>query len=240
MTRLTSSALAPGLQLGENVELGANLTIGAHVVIHAGVVVGDGCVIQDGAVLGKVPTPPPTSKAEPEPRRPLVLEPGAVVCCGAVVCEGARIGARAMVGDHAFVRERAEIGSESSIGHGGAIGRGVRIGERARLMNSVIVAPGSVLEDDVFFGPLVVVANDLTMGRHAHPDPPAGITARRACRVGASAVLLPGVEIGAEAVVGASALVTKDVPARTVVVGIPARVLRKVRQDELFGRWTAG
>ena len=61
-----------------------------------------------------------------------------------------------------------------------------------------------------------------------------GPVLRRACRVGGAAVLLPGVEIGEEAFVGAGAVVTKDVPARAVVVGNPARVLRDVPDDELL------
>jgi acetyltransferase-like isoleucine patch superfamily enzyme len=58
---------------------------------------------------------------------------------------------------------------------------------------------------------------------------------RRACRIGGGAVVLPGVEIGEEAFVGAGAVVTRDVPARTVVLGVPARVVRNVEEAELLG-----
>ena len=58
---------------------------------------------------------------------------------------------------------------------------------------------------------------------------------RRACRIGGGAVLLPGVEVGEEAFVGAGAVVTRDVPARTVVVGVPARAVREVAPEELLG-----
>jgi UDP-2-acetamido-3-amino-2,3-dideoxy-glucuronate N-acetyltransferase len=62
----------------------------------------------------------------------------------------------------------------------------------------------------------------------------AGPTIRRGARVGAGAVICPGIEIGPEAFVGAGAVVTKDVAARTLVVGNPARVLRQVPDDELL------
>ena len=133
---------------------------------------------------------------------------------------------------------RSTTPSPPSRQRGSAVGPGVRIGARVKLQNSVIVASGSVLEDEVFVGPMVCITNDPTMGRHSKGSPPQGIIARRACRIGAAAVLMPGVEIGSEAVVGAAALVMHDVAARTVVIGAPARVLRPVSEEELLGRWS--
>jgi acetyltransferase-like isoleucine patch superfamily enzyme len=75
------------------------------------------------------------------------------------------------------------------------------------------------------------------MGRRDAGAESAGIRVRRASRIGTAAIIFPGVEIGAEAVVGAASLVRKDVPARTVVAGSPASVLREVRDDELLERW---
>ena len=165
-----------------------------------------------------------------------MLEAGAAVCCGAVICAGGHIGSGAVIGDHAFLREGAQIGAHTVVGHGSAIGPDVRIGARVKLQNSVIIAPGSLIEDDVFFGPQVVVTNDMTMGRHDEALGPAGVTARRGCRVGANAILFPGVEIGAEAVVGAGSLVTRDVRPRAVVIGSPAREIREVPESELLER----
>ena len=62
-------------------------------------------------------------------------------------------------------------------------------------------------------------------------------TLRRACRIGGGAVVCPGVEVGEEAFVGAGAVVTDAVPARTVVVGVPARKLREVPDEDLLERW---
>jgi acetyltransferase-like isoleucine patch superfamily enzyme len=235
MSGCRPSTLAPGLMLGEDVQLGERIEFGAHVVIHDHVVIGDDCTIEDGAVLGKAPRLGPHSRAPKAPVGQLVVEDGATICCHAVVCAGGRIGAGAVIGDHAFLREGAVIGADTVIGQGGAIGRGVQIGDRVRLQNNVIVAPGSVLEDDVFFGPLVAVANDMTMGRReATGAELEGIIARRGCRVGASAVLLPGIELGAESVVGAGAVVTRSVAARTVMIGAPARAVRMVDLRELL------
>ena len=62
-----------------------------------------------------------------------------------------------------------------------------------------------------------------------------GAVLRRACRVGGGAVLLPGVEVGEEAFVGAGAVVTKNVPPRALVMGVPARMVREVAEEELLG-----
>lgn len=229
----SSPGRSPQLAVGENVQIGSEVHLGAFVVIYDGVQIGDGCVIQDGAILGKPPQLGPHSRApEPVPAR-LVLEPGVTVCCHAVICAGARIGRGSVVGEHTFIREGARLGSETVLGQATAVGRDARIGDRVRFQNQVLIAPESVVEDDVFFGPAVVVTNDLTMGRSAQLDVEiCGVHARRACRVGANVVLLPGIELGEECAVAAGAVVTRSVAPRTLVGGVPARVLRRVEPRE--------
>jgi acetyltransferase-like isoleucine patch superfamily enzyme len=93
----------------------------------------------------------------------------------------------------------------------------------------------STLEEHVFVAPCVVTTNDNFMGRtERRHELVEGPTIRRGARIGGGAILLPGVEIGEEAFVGAGAVVTKDVDARRVVVGNPARVMRPVPEDELL------
>jgi acetyltransferase-like isoleucine patch superfamily enzyme len=237
MSQLRSSGLAPGLLIGDRVQVGNGVRLGGHVVLHDDTVVGDRCEIQDGAIIGKRPQLGARSTATVLSGG-VRLDDGARVCCGAVIAAGARIGAGAVIGDQAFIREGALIGPESVIGQGCAIGRGVRTGARSRLQNRVIVAPGSLLEEDVFIGPAVTMINDSTMGRHGRESLATGVKARRACRIGAAAVLMPGIEIGPEAVVAAGSLVTRDVPARMVVVGSPARPARRIEDDELLEHWT--
>ncbi|HEV3001509.1 MAG TPA: acyltransferase [Solirubrobacteraceae bacterium] len=229
---LEPSDLAPGLALGEGVRLGAGVSLGASVTIHAGTVLGDGCVVEDGVVLGKVPKLARTSAAAGREVGPLVAGDRVTLCAGCVVFAGAAIGDDAIVGDQAYVRERARIGAGTVVGRGSAIDNDVTIGERVRIQTGVYVTAGTVVEDDVFLGPGVVTTNDDTMDRR--PSGLRGPSLRRACRIGGGAVLVPGVEIGEEAYVAAGAVVTRDVPPRAVVMGVPARVVREVPAADLL------
>jgi acetyltransferase-like isoleucine patch superfamily enzyme len=228
---------APGLVLGDGVELPNSVVLGAHVVIHPGTVLGEECVIQDGAVLGKPPKLARRSSAPRDAPAPLVIGAGSAVCSGAVVCAGAQLGANVVIGDQAFVREGTTIGDDSVLGRGSAVENATAIGRRVRIQTLCYVTAHCVLEDDVFFGPGASTTNDDTMSRHGPEYELRGATLRRACRIGGSAVLTPGVEVGEEAFVAAGAVVTKDVPPRGVVIGVPGRVVREVADADLIERW---
>src|SRR5206468_5515093 len=103
------------------------------------------------------------------------------------------------------------------------------IGTGTRIQAEAYVTAYSTVEEDVFIAPCVVTTNDNFMGRtEQRKELMKGPTIRRGARIGGGAILLPGIEIGEEAFVGAGAVVTKDVPARAVVVGNPARQIRNV------------
>lgn len=227
---------APGLLLGRDVRIGADVTFGAHVVLHDGTVIGDGCTIEDHVVLGKRPRLAKDSSAQGQVGA-LELAAGVTVCAGAVVFAGAHIGEGAILGDQSFVRERSQVGPGSVIGRGSVVDNDVRVGARVKVQTSVYLTAFTVVEDDVFVGPGALSTNDDTMARHGPQTPLRGATLRRACRVGGGAVLTPGVEIGEEAFVAAGAVVTHDVPARAVAMGVPARVVREVGEQDLLERW---
>jgi UDP-2-acetamido-3-amino-2,3-dideoxy-glucuronate N-acetyltransferase len=235
---MSGPPIAPGLVLSPTASVGRDVVFGAHVVVHDGVVIGDGCTIQDGAVLGKPPSLSPRSNAVRGDLEPLVLDDGVVICAQAIVFAGSRIGAGSIIGDQAYVRERTTIGPDTVVGRGSAVDNDVVIGARVRIQTQVYLTAYSLVEDDVFVGPCAMTTNDDKMGRLDRGAPLHGATLRRACRVGGGAVLLPGVEIGEEAFVAAGSVVTSDVPARKVVMGVPARMVRDVPDEDLLEHWS--
>jgi acetyltransferase-like isoleucine patch superfamily enzyme len=234
---LRPSDRAPGLLLGEAVSLPPDAEVGGNVVVHAGTVVGPGARIQDGAVLGKPLALGPLSTARGGDAAVTEVGAGATICAGAVLVEGASVAEGAVVGDQAHVRERARIGERSVVGRGSAIDNDVVVGARVRIQTGCYLTAFSVVEDDVFVAPGVTLTNDDTMGRHGTELELRGAVLRRACRVGGGAVLTPGVEVGEEAFVAAGAVVVRDVPARAVVMGVPARQVREVGDEDLLERW---
>ncbi len=204
-------------------------------IVYPETVLGEGVKVLEGAVVGKQPTLSPRSRAKREPLQPTEIGDGTIVSTGAVVFAGSRIGARVILGDQSCVRERVTIGDDVVVGRASLVENDTTIGDRTRIQADAYVTAYSTLEQDVFIAPCVVTTNDNFMGRtERRHELMKGPTIRRGARVGGGAILCPAVEIGEEAFVGAGAVVTKDVPPRTVVVGNPARVIREVSDKELL------
>jgi UDP-2-acetamido-3-amino-2,3-dideoxy-glucuronate N-acetyltransferase len=209
--------------------------IAETAVVYPGTVIGEGCKILDYAVVGKQPTLSPRSTAKRDELPPLELGAGTIVSTGAVVFAGTTLGERAIVGDQACVRERCTIGDDVVIGRGSLVENDTSVGALTKIQAHAYITAYSLLEDNVFIAPCVVTTNDNFMGRtERRHDLVKGPTIRRGARIGGGAVLLPGIEVGEEAFVGAGAVVLKDVPARALVVGSPARQIREVPEDELL------
>jgi acetyltransferase-like isoleucine patch superfamily enzyme len=206
-------------------------------IVYPGTVLGEGVQILENAVVGKQPSLSPRSTAKREPLPPAVIGDGTIVSTGAVVFAGSRIGARVILGDQSCVRERVTVGDDVVIGRGSLVENDTTIGALTKIQAEAYITAYSTLEENVFIAPCVVTTNDNFMGRtERRHELIKGPTIRRGARIGGGAILCPAVEIGEDAFVGAGAVVTKDVPPKTVVVGSPARVLRDVPEDELLPR----
>ena len=140
-----------------------------------------------------------------------------------------------MVADLATVREDVEVGAYTIVGRAVAIENKTSVGRFCKLETNCYITAHSVVEDYCFIAPMVTMTNDNFLGRTKERFKyRGGPCIRRGARVGGGAVLLPGVEIGEDAVVGAGAVVTKNVPARKVYYGVPAGYVRETPEAQLL------
>lgn len=221
----------------DDVVINDNVTIGHHVIIHSGVRIGEGCSINDGAILGKCPGKASLSATTGDPREytPLNLGKAVTVGAGCILYVGAEIGNMVFFGDLATVREEVKIGEFSIIGRGVTVENKVIIGRKCKIETEAYITAFSTIEDYCFIAPCVAFTNDNFLGRTEERKKHfGGPTLKRGARIGANATILPNLVIGEDAVVAAGSVVTRDVPARMIVLGNPAKVLRPVPEEQLI------
>ena len=141
----------------------------------------------------------------------------------AVVDEGARIGEGTKVWHFVHIMPGAEIGKDCAIGQGCYIAN-VKIGNGVRIQNNVSVYDSVTLEDDVFCGPSCVFTNVINpRSRVERKEEYKPTLVKQGASIGANATIICGVTIGEYAFIGAGAVVRTDVPARALMVGVPAK-----------------
>jgi len=218
----------------DNVQIGDNVYIGHNVVIHEGTRVGDGSFIDDGSVLGRVPRSGSLSrKKASQELPPLEIGKDCVISAHVILYRGTKLANEVMIGDLVSIREQNVIGEKSIIARLISMEPRTVIGKRVRTAAVTHLTSDMVIEDDAFIGSHISTTNDNKMGRGV-----AGVYKgphiKRGARIGSNATLLPGVVIGEDAVVAAGALVSRDVPDRKIVMGVPAKVVRDVPENELL------
>lgn len=234
--------IGDGAFIGCNVVIEAEARIGRSVRIDSNVIVREGTLIADdvevgaNSVVGQRPTKAKSSTLAPSGiLPPLKLGEGCQIGVGAVIYAGSEIGSGSFVADGAQVREGCQIGRNVIVGHAATVENDCEIGDGTRIQTSAYITALSKLGKNVFIAPMVCTTNDNYMGRTEERFKyRKGVTVEDGGRIGGNAVVLPGVTIGKEAVVGAGSVVTRDVAPCKIVLGTPARVVKDVPPEQLI------
>ncbi|SDK49485.1 N-acetyltransferase [Sediminibacillus albus] len=228
----SSAFIGENVSLGENVVIepdviiGNNTTIGNFVVIKQGTIIGSNVYVGDLTSLGK--TPSSNKKMARHPAKdipPLLIDDQVTIGNHCVIYKGSVIHKGILIGDLASIREGVEIREDSIIGRNAMVENNTYIGKRVTIQTSSYITADMTIEDEVFIGPCCSSSNDkyMGMGNYEHKGP----TLKKGAKVGNNATLLPSVTIGERVIVGAGAVVTKNITDDDVVAGSPAKPLNK-------------
>lgn len=204
--------------------------------LYNNVVIGNNVQIHPYAVIGKPPSSPGSSVHKPKLGNiPTIIADNTIIGAHVVIYQGCVIGENTLLGDGVRLRDRVAIGDNCIIGMGTKIGPQTVVHDRVKIMDLCNIAGNMIIEDDVFIAQGTMCANDKYMGR-VSVDSLGGFKGpviRRAATIGMNSTILPGIEIGDNAIIGAGSLITKDVSARVVMMNPKAIYVRDVREDEL-------
>jgi len=154
----------------------------------------------------------------------LTIGDNALIRSGSVIYSGVKIGKNFRTGHNILIRENTVISDNVLIGTNSVVENECKIGNDVSIQTGVYITTKTTIEDGVFMGPCSVTTNDKYMQVGATLIGP---TIKKRARIGANAVLLPGVIVGEDAVVGSAAVVTKNVPDKATVAGNPAREIQR-------------
>ena len=187
-------------------------TVSKDVVLRGQVHIGKGTVIEHNVVLGH------------RDDGVLTIGEDSRIRSGSIIYSDVTIGRGLKTGHNVLIREETQIGDNVLVGTNTVVDGHCRVGNKVAMQTNVYLTAYSTVEDGVFLGPCSVTTNDKYMEYGAKL---AGATIKKEARIGANSTILPGITIGEKAVVGSGTVVTKDVPAKAVVVGNPAREIQR-------------
>jgi len=197
-------------------------------IAHPNTTLGADAIIEPFVVLGLPP------RGHEDGQLPLLIGSDAHIRSHTVIYAGNTIGDRFQTGHGVLIRESNEIGDDVSIGSHSVVEHHVQIGDGVRIHSNVFVPEFTILESGSWLGPNVVLTNATYPLSDGVKATLRGPRLAQGAKVGANATILPGLRIGRDALVGAGAVVVRDVPDGVVVAGNPARILRRVDDIEAY------
>jgi len=199
--------------VSRHAKLGRKVVIGPYSIVHPETIIGDSTEIGSNCEIGY-----PTPSADGEP---LVLGASSLIRSHSVLYQGSTFGANLVTGHRVTIREKTKAGANLQVGTLGDIQGHCVIGDYVRFHSNVHIGQHSWVGNFVWIFPYVVLTND--------PHPPSsvmmGVRVEDFAAIATSSVVLPGVTIGAGALVAAQSSVSKNVEPGKVVGGVPAKVI---------------
>ncbi len=181
---------------------------------------GEGAFIDEGVILGY-----PSKRGD---EQLLIIGPHACIRSGTVIYGGTSIGSDLETGHNVIIREQNSIGNNLRIWANSIIDYGCNIGHNVKIHSNVYIPQFTMIEDDVFIGPGVCLANDIHPGCPKALDCMAGPTLKKGAQIGVNSCILPRVTIGEYSIIGSGSVVTTDIPPGSVAYGNPARVCNQI------------
>ncbi|MHA1961656.1 MAG: DapH/DapD/GlmU-related protein [Candidatus Thorarchaeota archaeon] len=221
--------------LGENISIGKNVKFGKNVIVYDNVEIGNDVIVEHNSIIGY----DNLTNLREEVRnleRPYLTRVGdnVLIRPSSIIYAGCSIGDCGRICSHVIMREFTELGENSYLGNGTKVEGYTKIGNNTAIETQVHITAKALIEDKVFIATMTVLANGMTMNwsRPHIPTVEEGPRIRKGARIAIGVKILPGVEIGREALIGAGAVVTKDVPPFKIALGVPARVVGEVPEEE--------
>lgn len=228
--------IRPGAKVYGKTKLARNVWLAPNVIIYGPAEIGENTYIGPNVIVGH----PSGEELEAilnakqvgtisRGGKPVKIGKNVRIRSNCTIYSDVVIGNDARFGHNAVVREGVAIGDGTLVGTGVVIDGECRIGRNVSIQTGVYICTYSKVEDFVLLGPNCTFTNDKYVGQKKCKLQ--GPTVQEGAGIGANAVLCPGIIVGKGAVVGAGSVVTKDVPPRVIVAGVPAKKLKAVPSD---------
>lgn len=218
--------------LGENEKIGENVKFGMNVIIYDNVEIGDNTEIEHNCIIGYNHLTHLWSEYSDKPQITKIGS-NVLVRPNSIIYTGCELGDYVNIGSNVVMREFTKMGEHSYLGNGTVTEGYTEIGKHTAIHSLCHITQALKIEDYVFIATCVSTANGKKIGWHRDiGSGPQGATIERGARIGVGVVLLPAIRIGRESSIAAGAVVTKDIPAFKIAVGVPARVVGDVPEEE--------
>lgn len=231
---MSSYAISASAQLGQNVKIGPFVVIADDAVIGDNVVIEPGAIIYENVKVGAgtrigaqciLGERLAAHGRDPNYKNPAtIIGPDSIIRSGTIIYASCSMGKGFQTGNRAVIREESFFGDNCSFGTLSQSDGQIKVGNNCRFHNNVFIATYTTIEDDVHFYPMSCTVDSLhppcNKGRE-------GPYVGRGTIVGAKVLLLPRVKIGPGCIIAGASVVTHDVPAESVVVGAPGKVIRQ-------------